>query len=174
MDSNHGISYQQQYLHGLLNFTVKLINWTLSQAERSLAYYQCPGDKRRTESIDCKSTVVSSATTVISNSNDKNTKLCECDWNVCHSTHGTSPQDEVRNLCTSRPTQALQTQWTLRPLDPLNMLFQSALAMHSFIKSVVASQNILLGSSGVSLVPKAMRPGYEATQEFLQRNVSNH
>ena len=52
--------------------------------------------------------------------------------------------------------------------NPLYMLFQSALAMHSFIKSVVASQNIFLGSPGVSLLPKAMHPGYEATQEFLR------
>ena len=106
-------------------------------------------------------------------SRDKNTKLCDCGWNVCYSTHGISPQDEVRNLCTSRPTQALQTQWTLHPLDPMYMLFQSTLAMHSFIKSVVASQNIFLGSPGFSLVPKAMRPGYEATQkEFLRAYIS--
>ena len=111
--------------------------------------------------------MVSNATTVISNSNDKNTKLCDCAWNVCHSTHGTSPQDEVRNLCTSRPTQVLQTQWTLHPLDPLYMLFQSALAMHSFIKSVVASQNIFLGSPGVSLVyPRPCALGTRLPRSF--------
>ena len=42
---------------------------------------------------------------------------------------GISPQDEVRNLCISQPTQVLQTLWTLHALDPLYMLFQSALAM---------------------------------------------
>ena len=78
--------------------------------------------------------------------------VCDCGWNVCHSTHGTSPQDEVRNLCTSRPTQVQQTLWTLHALDPLYMLFQSALAMYSLLnmmKSVVASQNIFRGSPGV-------------------------
>ena len=76
----------------------------------------------------------------------------DCGCNVCQSTHGTSPQDEVRNLCISRPTQVLQTLWTLHALDPLHMLFQSALAMYSLLnmmKSVVASQNIFLGNLGI-------------------------
>ena len=88
--------------------------------------------------MDCKSTVVSNVTTADSDSSDKNTKLCDCGWNVCHSTHGTSPQDEVGNVCTSRPTQVLQTLWTIHTLDPLYMLFQSALAICSLLKPVVA------------------------------------
>ena len=88
--------------------------------------------------------MVSNATTAVSNSNDKNTRLCDCGWNVCYSTHGTSPQDMVGNLCTSQPTKTL---WTVHTLDPLYMLFQSALAMHSL--SVVASQNKFLGSPRV-------------------------
>ena len=98
--------------------------------------------------IDRKSTTVSNATTTVSNSNDKNTRLCDCGWNV----HGTSRQDMIGNLCTSQPTQVLQTLWTVHTLDPLYMLFQSALAMHSLldiIKSVVASQNKFLGSPRV-------------------------
>ena len=42
--------------NGFMVSWTALSNWTLSQAERSLAYYQCPGDKRQTESIDHKST----------------------------------------------------------------------------------------------------------------------
>ena len=74
------------------------------------------------------------------------------DWNICHSTHGTSSQDEVGNLCTSRPTQVLQTLLTMHTLDPLYMLFQSALAIYSLLnimKSVAVSQNKFLGSPRV-------------------------
>ena len=49
-------------------------------------------------------------------------------------------------------TQVLQTLWTLHASDPLYMLSQSVLAMYSLLnmmKSVVASQNIFLGSSEV-------------------------
>ena len=100
--------------------------------------YQCPRHKQWTELIDWSQVnLVSNATTAISNSNDKNTTLCDCHQNVCH-----VPHDEVRNLCTWRPTQVLKTVCTLHALDPLVVLFQSAVAMYLFLnlmKSVVAS-----------------------------------
>ena len=49
-------------------------------------------------------------------------------------------------------TQVLQTLWILHALYPLYMLSQCVLAMYlllNMMKSVVASQNIFLGSPGV-------------------------
>ena len=135
---NHNISYQHQSLHGVLNCTVKMMH-----SLKKSGIYQCPRHKQWTELIDWSQVkLVSNATTAISNSNDKNTTLCDCHQNVCHVPMVRLPHNEVRNLCTWRPTQVLKTVCTLHALDPLVVLFQSALAMYSFLnlmKSVVAS-----------------------------------
>ena len=82
----------------------------LSQAERSLAYIG-----------------VVDINTTISNSTGKNATVCDCGWNVCHSTHGTSPQDETEKSIYFM-TQVLQTQCTLHAWNPctgcLNLLWQ--------------------------------------------------
>ena len=83
---------------------------------------------------------MSNATTAVSNSNDKNTTLCDCGWNVWHSTHGTSPQDEVGKLRYSSMNPAC--------FGPLTHAVSICLAMYSLlnmIKSLVASQNIFPG-----------------------------
>ena len=91
--------------------------------------------------------LVWNATTAISNPNDKNTTLCDCSWNVRHSTHGTyfflmmrSENYVLEDLLKFQRLYGHCMPWT-----PLYMLFQSALAMYSLlnmIKSVLASQNI--------------------------------
>ena len=102
---NHGISYQYQQLHGVLNYTVKLMDYrpSLSSWKKS-SIYQCLADW-----VDQSQIVVSNSTTTISNSDDKNTTLCDCSWNVCHSTvstHGNSPHDASSHKCRNHGTSA--------------------------------------------------------------------
>ena len=129
--------HSHQSLHCVLNRTVKMMHWALSQAERSLAYISV---------LD----INHGLSWLITSQLGEQCYYCnlQLQWQE-HYSMWLSPEClpctpwwGQKPMYLKTYTQVLKTVCTLHALDPLVVLFQSALAMYSFLnlmKLVVAS-----------------------------------